>query len=71
MAKPKDNINRRIEAVWSNIGLGNADAERIGEFVEDYERAMNTAAFAAHNKGKKKFKDVLAKAEEKVEEKKD
>ena len=70
MAKPKDNINRRIEAVWSNIGLGNADAERVSEFVQDYERAMNTAAFASHNTGKKKFKDVLAKEEKKVEEEK-
>ena len=71
MAKRKDNINRRIEAVWSNIGMGNADAESITEFVENYERAMNTAAFAANNKGKKKFKDVLAKTEKKVEEEKD
>jgi hypothetical protein len=71
MAKPKDNINRRIEAVWSNIGLGNADAESIEKFVDDYERAMNTAAFAANNKGKKKFKDVLAAEEKKVEEKKE
>jgi len=70
MAKPKDNINRRIEAVWSNIGMGNADAEKIQQMVEDYERAMNTAAFAANNTGKKKFKDVLAATQKKVEEEK-
>ena len=71
MAKSRDNINRRIEAVWSNIGLGNADAEKVQQFVEDYEKAMDTAEFASHNTGKKKFKDVLAKAEKKVDEKKE
>ena len=70
MAKQKDNINRRIEAVWNNIGLGNADAESIEKFVEDYERAMNTADFASHNTGKKKFKDVFAAVQKKDEEKK-
>jgi len=70
MAKPKDNINRRIEAVWSNIGLGNADAERIQQQVEDYERAMSDADFASHTTGKKKFKDVLATVQKKVEEEK-
>jgi len=69
MAKPRDNINRRIEAVWSNIGMGNADPEAIQQFVEDYQRAMDTADFASHNKGKKKFKDVLAETEKKVEKK--
>jgi hypothetical protein len=68
MAKPRDNINRRIEAVWSNIGMGNADAERIQQFVEDYQRAMDTAAFASKNKGKKKFQNVLAETEKKLEE---
>ena len=70
MAKPRDNINRRIEAVWSNVGLGNTEPEKIQQMVEDYERAMNTAVFASHNTGKKKFKDVLSSAEKKVEEKK-
>ena len=70
MAKPRDNINRRIEAVWSNIGLGNTDPERVQQQVEDYERAMSTADFASHNTGKKKFKDVLAAAQKKVEKEK-
>ena len=70
MAKRPDNINRRVEAVWSNIGLGNADAEKITQIVEDYERAMNTAEFASHNTGKKKFKDVFAAVQKKGEEKK-
>jgi len=70
MAKPKDNINRRIEAVWSNIGLGNTEPEKIQQMVDDYERAMSTAEFASHNTGKKKFKDVLSAAEKKVEEEK-
>jgi hypothetical protein len=70
MAKRKDNINRRVEAVWANIGLGNADAEKITQIVEDYERAMNTADFAKNNTGKKNFKDVFASVQKKGEEKK-
>lgn len=67
MAKRRDNINRRVEAVWSNIGLGNADAEKIVQMVEDYERAMNTADFASHNTGKKKFQDVLKTVQKKAD----
>ena len=66
----KGEKQNRIEGVWSNIGLGNADPERIVQIVEDYERAMTTADFARTNTGKKKFKDVLAAEENKPEEKK-
>ena len=61
----KGEKNQRIEAVFSNIGLGNTDPERITQIVEDYERAMASADFARHNTGKKKFKDVLAANEAK------
>jgi hypothetical protein len=66
----KDEKQQRIEAVFSNIGLGNSDAESVAEIVEAHQRAMSTADFARKNTGKKKFKDVLASAENKVEEKK-
>ena len=66
----KDEKQQRIEAVFSNIGLGNSDAERVAEIVEAYNRAMSTADFARNNTGEKKFKDVLAAVENKVEENK-
>ena len=66
----KDDKQQRIEGVFSNIGLGNSDAESVAEIVEAYNRAMSTADFARNNTGKKKFKDALAAAENKVEEKK-
>ncbi len=65
----KDEKQQRIEGVFSSIGLGNSSAERVAQIVEDYEHAMSTADFARHNTKKKKFKDVLAAAENKVEEK--
>jgi hypothetical protein len=65
----KDEKQQRIEAVFSNIGLGNADPERITQIVEEYERAMTSAEFARTNTGKKKFKDVLAAAENQPEKK--
>jgi hypothetical protein len=66
----KDEKQQRIEAVFANMGLGNADAERIVQIVEDYERAMTTADFVRTNTHKKKFKDVLAKNAAESEEKK-
>jgi hypothetical protein len=66
----KDEKQQRIESTFANVGLGNADPERIEQIVEEYESAMSTAEFARHNTGKKKFKDVLADMENKGEEKK-
>jgi hypothetical protein len=65
-----DDKQQRIEAVFSNIGLGNSDAESVAEIVDNYNQAMSNADFARNNTGKKKFKDVLASAENKVEENK-
>ena len=48
----KDDKQQRIEGVFSNIGLGNSDAERVAEIVEAYNRAMSTADFARNNTGK-------------------
>jgi hypothetical protein len=64
----KGEKQRRIEPTFANVGLGNADPERIVQIVEEHKRAMSTADFARHNTGKKKFKDVLADAEKKGEE---
>ena len=66
----KDEKQQRIEAVFSNIGLGNTDPERIAQIVEDYDKAMTSADFARTNTHKKKFKDVLAAAQSKPDEKK-
>lgn len=66
----KGEKQQRIEGTLANVGLGNADPERIAQIVEDYERAMSTAEFAKHNTGKKKFADVLSDAENKGEENK-
>jgi hypothetical protein len=65
----KDEKDPRIEGVFSNIGLGNSTPERIVEIVEQYDKAMATADFARNNTGKKKFKDVLSKAQSSAEEK--
>jgi hypothetical protein len=66
----KGEKQQRIEGTLANVGLGNADPERIAQIVEDYERAMSDADFASRNTGKKKFKDVLADVENKGEESK-
>ena len=66
----KGEKQQRIEGTIANVGLGNADPERIAQIVEEYERAMSTVDFALHNTGKKKFKDVLSDVENKGEENK-
>jgi hypothetical protein len=66
----KGEKQQRIEGTMGNLGLGNADPERIAQIIEDYERAMSNADFASHNTGKKKFKDVLSDVENKGEESK-
>jgi hypothetical protein len=66
----KGEKQQRIEGTMGNVGLGNADPERIAQIIEDYERAMSNADFASHNTGKKKFKDVLSDVENKGEESK-
>jgi len=65
-----DEKQQRIEGVFSNIGLGNSDAESVEQIVDAYNRAMSDADFARNNTGKKNFKDVLTAAENKVEEEK-
>ena len=66
----KGEKQQRIEGTIGNVGLGNADPERIAQIVEDYERMRSTVDFALHNTGKKKFKDVLSDVEKKGEENK-
>ena len=66
----KDEKQQRIEGVFSNVGLGNSDPEKIAQIVDDYERAMTTAEYSRTTTGKKKFKDVLASTKNKVEEEK-
>jgi hypothetical protein len=66
----KGEKQQRIEGTLANVGLGNADPERIAQIIEDYERAMSDTDFSSHNTGKKKFKDVLADVEQKGEENK-
>ncbi len=66
----KGEKQQRIEGTIGNVGMGNADPERIAQIIEDYERAMSTVDFALNNTGKKTFKDVLSDVEHKGEENK-
>ena len=61
MTVPKDEIFQRIEGVFGNTGLGNADPEKIVEIQEAYERAMAQADLLKNQKKRKgkKFKSVL------------
>jgi hypothetical protein len=71
MPKDNDEGNKRIEGIFGQIGLGNIDPERINEFIENYERAMQTAD-AVRNRTGKTFDEVLnPKTEEPSAEPKD
>ncbi len=63
----KREYDRKIEAVFQNVGMGNTNPEKIMEIIENYERAMITADTIRNRKGKK-FKDVLLSAETKSPE---
>lgn len=54
----KEDKERRIEGIFGQIGLGNQDPEKLTEFLEEYDRAMNMAD-RLRNKKKTKFHDVL------------
>jgi hypothetical protein len=58
MPKDRDEGNKRIEAFFGQIGLGNIDPERISELIEAHERSIETASQVKRRTGKK-FKDVL------------
>ena len=66
MPKDKDEGNKRVEGVFSQIGLGNLDPERILEIQEEYERSMALADFMRSKKGRK-FSDALFEAEVEAE----
>jgi hypothetical protein len=54
----KDEKDPRIEGIFGQIGLGNQDPEKLVEYLEEYDRAMNMAD-RLRNKKKTKFHDVL------------
>jgi hypothetical protein len=58
MPKDWDEGNKRIEGIFGQIGLGNQDPEKIPEFEEQYEKAMNQADQIKNRKGVK-FEDVI------------
>jgi hypothetical protein len=62
MPKDWDEGNKRIEGIFGQIGLGNQDPEKLAEFVDDFEKAMNTAEQSGKKTGVK-FKDVMDQAE--------
>ena len=62
MPKDWDEGNKRIEGIFGQIGLGNQDPEKIPEFVDAYEKAMNTAEQSKAKKGTK-FEDVINETE--------
>jgi hypothetical protein len=62
MPKDWDEGNKRIEGIFGQIGLGNQDPEKLAEFVDDFEKAMNTAEQSKKRTGLK-FKDVMDEAE--------
>jgi hypothetical protein len=68
MPKDWDEGNKRIEGVFGQIGLGNQDAEKITEFIEEYEKVMDTAEFPQGKKKKIKFEDVMNETESKPPE---
>jgi hypothetical protein len=63
MPKDWDEGNKRIEGIFGQIGLGNQDPEKIPEFQEQYDKAMNQAEQVKKRKGVK-FEDVIENAEE-------
>src|SRR5574341_693944 len=66
LTMPKDEILQRIEGYFGEVGLGNADPERIMELREAYEHAMAQADLLKNLKKRKgkKFKDVLESAKD-------
>lgn len=69
MPKDRDEGNKRIEGLFGQIGLGNFDTEKLTEYIETYERAMETASQVKGRTGKQ-FKEVLKSETEKTESKK-
>lgn len=63
MPKDWDEGNKRIEGIFGQIGLGNQDPEKIPEFQEQYDKAMNLAEDTKNRKGVK-FEDVIENSEE-------
>jgi hypothetical protein len=63
MPKDWDEGNKRIEGIFGQIGLGNQDPEKIPEFQEQYDKAMNNAEQSKNRKGTK-FEDVIDNAED-------
>jgi len=64
MPKDWDEGNKRIEGIFGQIGLGNQDPEKLSEFLDDFEKAMNTAEQSKKRTGLK-FKDAMDEAEAK------
>jgi len=58
MPKDWDEGNKRIEGIFGQIGLGNQDPEKIPEFQEQYEKAMDQADQVKKRKGVK-FEEVI------------
>ena len=63
MPKDWDEGNKRIEGIFGQIGLGNQDPEKLSEFLDEFEKAMNTAEQTGRRTGLK-FKDVIENIEE-------
>ena len=53
-----EDLPKRIEAVFERLGLGNADPEKIQEFLEHYDQAMSAADRIRSRKGLK-FDEIL------------
>jgi hypothetical protein len=63
MPKDWDEGNKRIEGIFGQIGLGNQDPEKISEFEEQHEKAVDQAEQVKKRKGLK-FEDVIDNAED-------
>ncbi len=63
MPKDWDEGNKRIEGIFGQIGLGNQDPERISEFQEQHDKAMDRADDAKNRKGVK-FEEVIENVDE-------
>lgn len=70
MPKDRDEGNKRIEGLFGQIGLGKFDPEKIAEYLETYDQAMETASQVKARTGKQ-FKEVLKSETEKAESNKD
>jgi hypothetical protein len=68
MPKDWDEGNKRIEGIFGQIGLGNQDAEKVVEFIEEYQRVMDSAELQQGNKKNIKFEDVMNETESKPPE---